>query len=108
MCAFSLLWLVVNINYSLADDFSCALDLVNSSTKLYIVTRRMGTPHQCTQKSPDGKSVSFWFSTGVIKRQPDYLYDSVDLDVAKMQVGYGWMEYPQVRLFETSTSPIVK
>lgn len=44
------------------------------------------------------------FCIGVIKRQSDYLYDSVDLDVTEMHAEYNQMGYLKFKLFETSTT----
>ncbi|CAH8654222.1 unnamed protein product [Schistosoma curassoni] len=43
---------------------------------------------------------------GVIKRKEDFLYNSVDMDVAEMQAGNSRVQYPKFRLFDKLISPI--
>ncbi|VDP79692.1 unnamed protein product [Schistosoma curassoni] len=41
-----------------------------------------------------------------MKRKQEYLYNSVDMDVAEMQAGNSHIQYPKFRLFDKLVSPI--
>ncbi|CAH8638516.1 unnamed protein product [Schistosoma guineensis] len=43
---------------------------------------------------------------GVMKRKEDFLYNSVDMDVAEMQAGNIRVQYPKLRVFDKVISPI--
>ncbi|CAH8293678.1 unnamed protein product [Schistosoma intercalatum] len=43
---------------------------------------------------------------GVMRRQEDFLYNSVDMDVAEMQAGNIRVQYPKFRVFDKVISPI--
>ncbi|CAH8658016.1 unnamed protein product [Schistosoma intercalatum] len=43
---------------------------------------------------------------GVMKRKEDFLYNSVDMDVAEMQAGNIRVQYPKFRVFDKVISPI--
>ncbi|KAH9591346.1 hypothetical protein MS3_00003660 [Schistosoma haematobium] len=43
---------------------------------------------------------------GVMKRKEDFLYNSVDMDVAEMQARNSRVQYPKFRLFDKLISPI--
>ncbi|VDP56710.1 unnamed protein product, partial [Schistosoma mattheei] len=43
-----------------------------------------------------------------MKRKQEYLYNSVDMDVAEMQAGNSHVQYPKFRLFDKLVSPIAK
>ncbi|CAH8458834.1 unnamed protein product [Schistosoma mattheei] len=46
------------------------------------------------------------FSRAAMKRKQEYLYNSVDMDVAEMQAGNSHVQYSKFRLFDKLVSPI--
>ncbi|CAH8536278.1 unnamed protein product, partial [Schistosoma haematobium] len=47
------------------------------------------------------------FPKGALKRKEGFLHNSEDMDVAEMQAGNSYVQYPKFRLFDRVASPIV-
>ncbi|KAK4472215.1 hypothetical protein MN116_000519 [Schistosoma mekongi] len=80
------------------DDIVGASELISSFTKSFGYQQPIDddTLPQFTQKR----------RRETMKRKADYIYDSVDIDVAEMQARCSYVQYPKLSIFEKSLSPI--